>query len=180
MLLNKRISVKRRLSLFDSTVGGCVLYGCQSWTPRAEEFRHLESTRRAMLRRIAGARRAPEEPWVEWIMRVTRKALELARSARVRHWGEEHLRGKWMWAGHVARRPTSTWVWKVTSWRDSMWQSLAQDSGTQRELRPSTRRWMKWEDVLRRFCHLHGHGQWQVLGSQRELWADQVEAFSEP
>ena len=36
MLLNQRVSIRRRLRLFDATVGSYVTWCCESWTPRAE------------------------------------------------------------------------------------------------------------------------------------------------
>ena len=118
LLLNRHASVKRRLRLFDSTVGSCVLWCAQSWTPREDERRLLQTARRSMLRKIVGAARAPDEGYVSWIKRVTEKAEEYAHAARVRDWFLAHRRCKWAWAGHVARMPASTWAWRVATWRD--------------------------------------------------------------
>jgi hypothetical protein len=136
LLVNHKISVKRRLRLFDRTVSSCALWGCQSWTPRAEELRSLESARRAMLRRIVGAGRLPEEEWVHWIRRTTRKATLLAQACNVREWVKAHAMSKWAWAGHVARRPPTSWLWRVTTWRDAEWTAMATDLGSSRPLRP--------------------------------------------
>ena len=84
LLLNRSSSLKRRLQLFDSTVGGCVLWCSQAWSPRVEELRLLRTAQRAMLRRIVGAARAPEEDYLSWIKRVTWKAEYLAKAAGVR------------------------------------------------------------------------------------------------
>ena len=129
------------------------------------------STRRAMLRRIAGVRRAPDEDYVDWIKRGTQKAEAIAASSRVREWTKTHYSMKWSWAGHVARRPTDSWIWRTTSWRDSEWQGLLDESTScTRPLRPSRRRWTRWEDGLRRFCAARGFGKWQALAQNRELW----------
>ena len=178
ILQNHKISVNRRLRLFYSTVGSVVLYGCESWTPRAEELRALEVTRRAMLRRIVGTRRFPEEEWLNWIQRVTRKAVAMAVSQNVRNWQWAHFKSKWLWAGHVARRPTTIWVWRVTTWRDDEWQELASTAGLGRPLRPSRRRWMKWEDALRRFCDSCGAGEWKHHAQQRDNWSTAAESFA--
>ena len=61
MLLNKDVSLPCRLKLFDTSVGACVLYGSNSWTPRAAEIRILMVAQNMMLRRICGFRRAPKE-----------------------------------------------------------------------------------------------------------------------
>ena len=177
LLLHKSSSVKKRLQLFDATVGSCVLWCAQSWTPRAEENRLLTSARRAMLRRIVGTGRADTEDYLSWIIRTTRKAEALALAAGVRDWVQAHCRAKWLWAGHVARRPTVTWVWRVTTWRDSEWQALVSESGLDRPLRPSRRRWMKWEDPLRRFCAQESSGSWLSAASVRDAWAERATSF---
>ena len=177
MFLHKDASVKKRLRLFDSTVSSCVLWCTQSWTPRVEEMRLLKTARRAMLRKIVGSTRAPEEEYLTWITRTTRKAETLADAAGVRDWNEAHFRAKWQWGGHVARRSTDSWLWRVSTWRDSEWQTLALEAGIARPLRPSRRRWMKWEDAFRRFCAANHLGPWAGAASNREAWSAQVESF---
>jgi hypothetical protein len=179
LLLNRKISINRRLKLFESTVTSCVLWSCQSWTPRAEELRQLESARRSMLRRIVSGGRAPDEDWLEWVKRLTRKSIQLAKDAGVREWTRAHATSKWLWAGHVARCPADSWTWRVTTWRDAEWQVLANEAGSSRPLRPSTRRWMRWEDRLRRHCATRGLGSWMGLAMNRHAWADQAKAFGQ-
>ena len=179
LLLNRRVSVNRRLHLFDKTVGSCVTWCCESWCPRTSELRQLEAARRSMLRKIGCVGRAPTEDYLDWMKRATHKVLDCAQRAGVRHWGDFHYQRKWLWAGHVARRGCDTWLYRVTTWRDSAWQSLALEVGGARELRPSTRRWMKWEDPLRRFCKAHGFPQWMVLTEDREQWSKLGQVFCE-
>lgn len=104
LLLNNKITVKRRLKLFDSTVSSCILWCTVSWTPRVDELKQLEVTQRAMLRKTAGGARRPEEEWLEWIRRVIKKARQLASEVEARSWASAHSKRKWMWSGHVARR----------------------------------------------------------------------------
>ena len=178
LLMNRGCSLKRRLKQFDSTVSSCVLWCCESWTLSAEDRRRLETTRRAMLRRIVNASRALDEDYVCWIRRATRKAKAIADSARVREWVRAHSTSKWGWAGHVARRPVHSWVWRATTWRDSDWQALAMEGGAARPLRPSRRRWMKWEDRLRRFCTANGLKPWDELARSRVEWSAYASIFS--
>ena len=179
LLLNCKTSVKKRLRLFDATVGSSVLWCCQSWTPRVDEMRLLQTARNGMLRRICGSGRVPDEPWVEWIQRTTRRARGLAENAGVREWVHAHAAMKWSWAGHVLRRPVDSWVWKVTTWRDSAWNDIALECGSFRPLRPSRRRWMKWEDNLRRFSASQELGVWTDVTSDRETWASWRDAFAD-
>jgi hypothetical protein len=178
LLLNHRSCLMRRLRLFDSTVGSCVLWCAQSWSPRVEELRLLKTARRAMLRRVVGCRRAPEEEYLSWIVRVTRKAEAMAKKYHVRDWSQAHAEMKWAWAGHVARRPATTWVWRVTTWRDSLWQNLCIEGGCSRPLRPSRRRSTKLEDPLRRYCVEEVLGTWTTLAEQRNDWAERGRSFA--
>ena len=103
LLMNREISMTRRLRLFDSTVTSCLLWCCESWTPRAAELRELVVARHRMLRRIVGQVRLPEEDYVAWIRRTTQLARAKAEAAGLRDWSHSHFQKKWSWAGHVAR-----------------------------------------------------------------------------
>ena len=171
LLLNHNASLKRRLKLFDATVGSCVLWCAQSWAPRVEELRLLTTTRRAMLRRILKMPRAPDLDYITWLRDATHKAEDLARQAGIRDWTQAHHAMKWSWAGHVARRSSDSWVWRTTMWRDSCWQALV-DGCSARPLRPSRRRWLRWEDSLHRYCRENGLGVWTDLAEDRIGWSE--------
>jgi hypothetical protein len=179
LLLNKRVSINQRLKLLDSTVSSCVLWCSESWTPRAEESRALKVAQNGMLRRIVGRPRGLDEEWLDWIRTSTRRARSWAEKVGIKDWGLAHSRNKWRWAGHVARRGGTSWLARVTTWRDSQWQSVATELGTARPLRPSTRRYMKWEDVLRRYCTSEGLGQWTILAEDREAWSQHADTFAQ-
>jgi hypothetical protein len=177
LLLNQNVSINRRLRLFNTTVGSCVTWCCESWTPRQDELRKLESARRSMLRKIVGGRRGPQEEWVDWIIRATHKALDWSKRAGVKDWRISHFERKWAWAGHVARKPADTWLYRVTTWRDSAWQRMCEELGHERERRPSRRRYMKWEDVLRRYCMDGNLRQWTEIAQERETWRSLADDF---
>ena len=177
LLLKWNSCLKRRLHLYDSTVGSCVLWCAQSWTLRTEEIRFLKTAQRAMLRRIVPAGRGPDEDYINYIRRTTRRAVIVAKETGVRDWIEASSRYKWGWAGHVAQRPSGTWVSRISSWRDSEWQAIAMEMGSSRPMRPSRRRWMKWEDALRRFCSSEGSCSWTELAANRYAWANKPDAF---
>ena len=177
LLLNSNASVKRRLKLFDATVGSCVLWCAQSWAPRVEELRLLISTRRAMLRRIVRTPRTPDSDYITWFRDATHKAEHVANQARIRDWAQAHHEMKWSWAGHVSRRPPSSWVWKTTTWRDSYWQALVHGCAS-RPLRPSRRRWLRWEDPLQRYCAEEALGDWTSFANDRGAWSERLRMFS--
>ena len=172
LLLNRSISRTKRLRLFDYSVAECVLWGCESWTLRAEEFRRLSVVQNMMLRRIAVMGRADGEVWVDWVRRATSRIRGVAGELGLKEWGPEHFRRKWRWAGQVATTSAVEWLGKVTEWRDSAWQAAAADWGSFRPRRPSARRWMRFEDCLRRFCQERGLGGWREVASDSSTWHD--------
>ena len=66
------------MKLFESTVTPAVLYGSSCWTMWADTERLLRTNRRRMLRLMVGARRRPNETWVEYMQRSTWRSEELA------------------------------------------------------------------------------------------------------
>ena len=176
LLLNRKASLNKRFQLFDSTVGSHVLWCTETWTPRTEEFRQLETARRAMLRRILGSPRPAQESWLDWIQRATHRVVKLAEDAGVRTWSAWRFERKYLWAGHVARRGDETWVKKVLTWRDSYWTSVVADvSG--RPMRPARRRWMKFESSLVKFWKERGGRHWMQEAQERENWDVQMAFF---
>ena len=174
LLLNKSVSRNRRLRLFDTTVGSSFLYGSHAWTPRAHEIRQMRTTQNRMLRKICGAARRPEEAWLDWIRRATHQARQLLQDAGVRDWVFAHARKKWLWAGHAMRRPASTWVWSVTSWRDHEWDRMSDEMGGSRMRRPSRRRWMRWEEPLWKYA---GHS-WSKIAAEKDDWNSIANVFA--
>jgi len=177
LLLNRSVSIKQRLRLFDSTVGCCMLWCCRSWTARVQEVNRINTAWHSMLRRICRHGRAPDESYIDWIRRSTAKARQLAEGAGIRNWCRSYAAYKWAWAGHVARRGANTWLWNVTSWRDSSWTTCSLAVGGERPLRPSRRRWMKWEHVVQTFSRQAGLGNWISSTLDREGWMASQQEF---
>ena len=156
-----------------------MLYGTHSWTPREDELRKLWTTQNRMMRKTCAKPRHPDQSWFEWVQRGTHKAKEVAAQAGVRDWVVAHATRKWSWAGHVMRRSEANWINSVTVWRDSVWNQVAMEMGGQRFVRPSRRRWMKWEDPLRRFAQEELHYSWTQASAQRtDTWNEKAAAFA--
>lgn len=124
----------------------------------------------------------PQAPFSLKILTILWKVFELLQNHANSH-NKCHLysaalgQKKWHWAGHVARSSASSWLYKVTMWRDSAWQALSLEMGASREVRPSRRRWMKWEEQLRRFCTSHDLPPWDEFAENREEWKGRADAF---
>ena len=162
LLGHRGASLKKRFQLFEASVSKSVLWCCESWNPTLAEKRSLKAAQNHMLRRIGGPRRAPEEDWVDWIKRSTRKARDLSLQAGVKDWVFEHLLNKWDWAGRVRRMDESRWAKRTTSWRDSAW---CERFARCRPSRPGRNRWFRWEDQLRQFTP-----NWTEQAQDEDSW----------
>ena len=131
-----------------------------------------------MLRRIAGPRRRPDEPWVDWIKRSTRRAVCAAKEHGVRLWKEAQLKNKWNWAGHVLRMDVSRIARRAVEWRDSEWQATEYLMPNHLRIRRVGRkRWFRWEDDLHRYANHCGLVSWQKETQQRDNWLAHCDGF---
>lgn len=184
-LLGKRDgNLDRRLRLFDTCVTQTALWCSESWLLTQSEKRMLQTTQHAMLRRIAGPGRMPDETWVDWIKRSTRKSIAAAKSVGIRMWLDAHLKSKWCWAGHVIRMAPGRLACRAVEWRDSRWQAIEyQLPEYLRIRRPGRKRWFRWEDDLVRYAAHKGWDSWQSAAQQRDskaqasLWHSNCEEF---
>ena len=164
-----------------------MLYGSGSWVMTAAGEQRLCTTQRKMLRSILGKGRqkldkdsseesldsdleeleADEklESWVNWILRVTREAVDAMKKVGVRDWPEEQRRRLWRWAGHAVRRTDGRWTRKVIMWTPR---------GQRRPGRPIKH----WEDAITKHAIQHfGHARWYEVARDREVWHKCEKAF---
>ena len=64
-------------------------------------------------------------------------------------------------------------------WRDSEWLDMVEECGMKKPLRPSRRRWMKWDEPVRRFCHSRGIRDWKREADGRVAWKDLAEEYKQ-
>jgi hypothetical protein len=177
--------LRKRLRLFDACVSQSALWCCESWLITKKEKDLLKSTQNNMLRRIAGPRRAPDESWVEWVKRSTRRAVAEAKQTGIRMWVDAHLKSKWCWAGHAIRMAEGRLARRGLEWRDSVWWTteVLLFSGQLRLRRPMRTHWFRWEDDLKRYAAICGWASWQSVAQLRDefghasKWLQHCEAF---
>ena len=183
--LGKRdASLTKRLRLFDMTVTQTALWGNESWNLTQKEKSRLKSTFHNMIRRIAGVGRSPEEPWVDWIKRSTRKACREARQVGIRFWLQRHIADKFRWAGHVVRMDSARLARRVTEWRDNEWWQLEVETFAHMRIkRPKRTKWFRWEDDLRRYAAQKGWHSWKEEARKRDVdgkaswWHSHIDEF---
>ena len=170
LLQKKDGAVDKRLRLFDMSVTQAALWCSESWLLTQAETRRLRATQNQMLRRIVCPRRRPEEDHIQWIKRSTKASIGAAKNAGIRFWLEEHYRSKWQWAGHIIRMSPERLARRATVWRDSAWCAEERRNlpHSLRERRRGRRRWLRWEDDLRRYAATCGWESWQRAATNRD------------
>ena len=136
------------------------MYGCGTWSLRADQQRRLNVLQRKMLRMVLNAKRrtihysstAPSvdttksddgsddsnlEPWADFLKRTARWTEEQLQNAGLSQWLVLWKRRKWQWAGKLVEEGADKW-----STRAALWQPLTQSSAPRgrRQARPR-RRW---------------------------------------
>jgi hypothetical protein len=181
LLCKKDASIQRRLRLFDATVSKTLLWCSESWALTVKQKKELQSVQRSMMRKIVNTRRRPEEDYITWIKRATKKASEAAATAGILQWQVQVAHKKWAWAEKVANMDRSRWAYRTTFWRDSVWtleHSRGSSAHSSRPLRsrPGNRR--RWEDDLRRFSTTKGWLSWSQI-ARTDVWANARDEFAQ-
>jgi len=170
LLRRRHTDLKKRLRLFEANVGRSLLWCCESWTLSLKEKQRLQSTERAMLRRFAGPRRAPDQEYIDWIREATHRAEKSRDEAGIRSWCAAAAFQKWHWAGHVARMSDHRWAARMTKWRGSEWwvaQDQRSSKSTPRPMRARPGHFTRWEEELVKFSTNMGWGHWKKAASER-------------
>ena len=126
------------LKLIKSCVAPCLLYAACTWTLTVDQERKLRVTQRAMLRQMVGARRRPEECWVDFIKRATHTSLALAERSSVEDWVSCFWKAKWTLAGKVAAASDRRWTARLIHWTPWFRVIARRSTGGQRK---------RWTDV---------------------------------
>ncbi|CAF1012995.1 unnamed protein product [Adineta ricciae] len=104
-VLKKTKDLKLRAHLFNSMVLPALNYGCEVWTMRDIEKQKLQTTQRAMERRVLGIK------LVQKIPNTTIRQRTQFKDAYI-----DAVKRKLQWAGHVVRREDNRWTNRTTFW----------------------------------------------------------------
>ncbi|CAM4928046.1 unnamed protein product [Rotaria socialis] len=102
-IIKKTKNVTLRAHLFNSTILPVLNYGCEVWTMRESDKQKLQTTQRAIERRVLGIKLVQKIP--NNIIRQRTKFKDAYIDA---------LQRKFRWAGHVARREDNRWTNRTT------------------------------------------------------------------
>ena len=166
--------------MLQSTVAMSLLWCSETWALTVKQKRHLRAVQRAMLRKMMHIGRRPEEDYLTWIRRATKKAEEEAKKSGVKCWLSMHLESKWRWAGSLANMSAERWAARTTFWRDSDWWSYQPRGSSSYGARPIRSRpgnMLRWEDDLRKYAAQCDLDSWQEAASNEADWKSHEEAF---
>ena len=185
LLLRRRdTDPAKRMRLFESNVARLVLWCCESLSLTIKQKQRLQTTERAMLRRFAGPRRAPEEDYISWVRRATHSAEAVRDRAGIKSWVKSAAFQKWSWAGHVARMDVHRWAPRLMRWRDEVWWR-EQDHGTSasaaRPMRARSGHFNRWEQGLSKYAKTIQQEDWKSFAGalSTEIWNSHGLHFSD-
>ncbi|GFN74509.1 endonuclease-reverse transcriptase [Plakobranchus ocellatus] len=125
-------------------------YGCQTWTLNKQLYHKLQTSQRAMERKMLNIKLKDKIP-----------TMEIRKKTQVTDVVQYIQRQKWRWAGHIARETGNRWTKRCTKWQP---RSGRRDKGRQEA------RWM--DDISRATGP-----QWQRKAQDRRKWKASTESY---
>ena len=116
-LCNRKIPIRSRIALFDSSVTPCVLYACATWTMNVEFQRILRCARRRMLRWMIRPARKVDEEWPDYIRRSTYTCEDLAAQHGSEDWIDTQRKRKCILAAKCSSCSDGRWSSRLLHWK---------------------------------------------------------------
>ena len=149
-LLNKHISLKRRLHYFDVCITPCVLVALTSFPMLRSQLEALDILQRKILRRIVGWRSLPDESWEATMSRMKRRLEHGQMLYYCEPWSIRFARAQWRYINHILHGPLLLWARTLCKYNWNPHRDHAADALPHRgQGRPR----MRWDDNIHRFCH---------------------------
>ena len=149
VLLNKHVSLQKRLQYFEMCVNPSVLFGLCTFPLSVARLQVLDRLQRRMLRRIVGWRRIDTEPW-SCTMRRMNERLDMGhRLYPLKSWTECYARALWRYVLHIIHGPISLWSRILCKFN---WQATPDPSSRIRPRRSVGRPRLRWDDIVHSFC----------------------------
>eukprot|EP00439_Symbiodinium_sp_Y106_P073157 s2086_g13.t1 len=102
-VLECRGPLKKRLRVFQATVGGAALWYASAAMPTAQAMGALNTMQLELVARMSGLKRQPEEAWLDFRLRSMRAARQILVNLGLERWSTQWLRRHWQYRGHVTR-----------------------------------------------------------------------------
>ena len=101
VLLERHVSLTKRLHLFDICVAPSVLFALIAFPFTRRQLDILDALQRKMLRRIVGWRRVDGEPWDETMRRMKKRIEDARQLYNWQLWSCRFFRDQWRFAVHL-------------------------------------------------------------------------------
>ena len=93
-LLNRHVSLRLRLKVFDSVITPTIVFGRMTCPLTSNQFQKLEVVRNRMLRSIVGSAPVVDNDWHALVQKMNKKLENALQISNVRPWTERLLVGR--------------------------------------------------------------------------------------
>lgn len=151
-ILKSQLSLPTKKIVMDTAILPCLTYGCQTWIFDLKTRNKIQTTQRKMERSCLGIK-----------LNDKVKNVDIRKKTKVCDALTFSLKGKWKWAGHLARYQDDRWTQRSVKWSGPR--------GTRSRGRPRAR----WADEI----VARAGGNWMDKAKDRETWLSLGEAFTQ-
>ena len=106
--MNKHVSIKLRLKLFDAVVSLCALFGMSVLPVYQKMIEKFDIARRKMLRKMVGWVRYPGEEWSTTMTRMNDRVDAALQQWPCKIWSERIILSRWHYACRVRFLPQTS------------------------------------------------------------------------
>ena len=106
IFLDRHLLMSLKRKVFNQCVLPAMTYGCQTWSLTKASVKNLETSQRAMERRMLNVK-----------LKDRIRNTTIRQRTRVTDIVQHVTNTKWKWAGHIARMKDNRWTIRSTEWQ---------------------------------------------------------------
>ena len=118
-ILNKHVSLQKRLHYFDACVTPSVLFALAAFPLPQSKLNTIDRLQRRMLRRIIGWRRTDGEDWQITMSRMKHRMEAAMNQYSCEAWSVKLLKNHWRYAAHLISAPIWHWGKRMTKYTNT-------------------------------------------------------------
>ena len=170
-LLNRHVSLKLRLKLFDSVITPTIVFGLMTCPLTSNQLQKLEVVRNRMLRSIVGWAPLADNDWHALMQKMNKKLENAQQIFNVRPWTERLLVGRFRYAAKIASAANS-WASITSEWYPYQGWKINYCVEPRRRIgRPAKR----WDDQIEFFAQEIFQSSW-FQAAKCETWRSHEKA----
>ena len=148
ILLNRHISLSKRLKLFDAAISPCILYGSSCFCTTKKQLLILKRVQMKMLRRIVGWNISMDMSWEDVMRKMKSKIDNALRIFPVTLWDAAVLKRQFSWTNTIIHVHSSRLAKRMSTW--NIFRIHNEVIPRRKQGRPKRR----WEDELNHFSKM--------------------------